>query len=73
MCPAGGKQKDKKCQRRKTSQDEGRDIAEKNKKSRPQRGGGFSLDLHLPSVFLVDAVCVISHDIWRYIVISCQV
>ena len=35
--------------RRRISQDEGRDRAEKNK-SRPQRGGGFSLNLHLPGV-----------------------
>ena len=35
--------------RRKTSHDEGRHKDEENK-SRPQRGGGFSLNLDLPSV-----------------------
>ena len=35
--------------RRTTSQDEGRDKAEKNK-TRPQRGGGFSSNLCLPGV-----------------------
>ena len=49
MCPADGQQKDDKKVRPRTSQDEGRDKAEKNK-SRPQRGGGFSLNLYLPGV-----------------------
>ena len=49
MCPADGQQKDGKNARQRTSQDEGRDKAGKNK-SRPQRGGGFSLNLYLPGV-----------------------
>ena len=50
MCPVDGQQKDyDKKARRNTSQDEGRDKAEKNK-SRSQRGGGFSLKLYLPGV-----------------------
>ena len=53
--------------RRRTRQDEGRDKAEKNK-SRPQRGGGFSLNLYLPGVSRWS--CVISHDLSRYIVMS---
>ena len=53
--------------RRRTSQDEGRDKAEKNK-SRPQRGGGFSLNLYFPGVSRWSGM--ISHDISRYIVIS---
>ena len=39
-----------------------------NNKSRPQRGGGFSLNLYLPGVSRWSGV--ISHDISRYIVIS---
>ena len=53
--------------RRRTSQDEGRDKAEKNK-SRPQQGGGFSLNLYMPGVWRWSGV--ISHDISEYIVIS---
>ena len=45
--------------RRRTSQDKGRDKAEKNK-SRPQRSGGFSLNLYLPGVSRWSGV--ISHD-----------
>ena len=60
--------------RLKTSQDEGRN---KDEKDRPQRGGGFSLNLYayLPGVSRWSGV--ISHDISRYIVIfnpiSCDI
>ena len=73
MCPADGQQKnDKKGQTNTASQDEGRDKVEKNK-SRPQRGGGFSMNLGLCLVFRGDLVCVISQGVSRYIVTSCPV
>ena len=53
--------------RRNTSQDEGRDKAG-IENSRPQRGGGFSLNLYLPGVSRRSGV--ISHDVSRYILIS---
>ena len=57
--------------RRKTSKDEGRDKAEKNK-TRPQRGDGFLLNLYLPGISRWSRV--ISHDLLsRYIVISYEV
>ena len=49
MCAADGRQKHEGNARRRTSQDEGRYKAEKNK-SRPRRGGGFSSNLYLPGV-----------------------
>ena len=52
--------------RRRTTQDEGREKAEKNK-NRPQRGGGFSLSLYLPGVSRWSGV--MSHDISQCIVI----
>ena len=54
------------------SRDVGRDKAQKNK-SRPQRGGEFSLNFYLCLVFRGDLVCVISQDISRYIVPLCPV
>ena len=66
-CQADGQQKDDaKKARRRTSQDGGRNKSEGNK-SRPQRGGGVSLNLCLPGVSRWSGVT--SHDITRYIVI----
>ena len=47
MCPADGQQKDDR--KGQAGQDEGRGKAEKST-SKPQRGGGFSLNLDLPGV-----------------------
>ena len=68
MCPVNAQhRRTTKKARRRTSQDEGSDKANK-KKSRPQRGGGFSLNLYLHGVPRWSGVT--SHDISRYIVIS---
>ena len=72
MCPADGQQEKDKKRPDEHIQDEGRDTAEKNK-SRPRRGGGFSLNLDLCLVFRGGLVCVISQDISRYIVTSCPI
>ena len=56
---------------RRTQPRRGQRQSRKNQEYRPQRRGGFSLNLDLCLVFRGDLLCVISQDTSRHIVTSC--
>ena len=72
MCPADGQQKNDQNGQTNTAKMRAETKKVEKNKSRPQRGGGFSLNLDC-LVIRGDLVCVISQGISRCIVTSCPV